>query len=106
MGRTACTEPQCLYKGALYLTFTLLLSTESTSCHNSGIHNSEADPRFLEIMCTPDPELLLCVKSVKVVSSLPQGGAVATSTLTGCVLLLSQAAYLSPNYDEPRENLK
>jgi len=20
MGRTACTEPQCLYKGALYLT--------------------------------------------------------------------------------------
>jgi hypothetical protein len=22
MGRTACTEPQCLYKGALYLTFT------------------------------------------------------------------------------------
>jgi len=23
MGRTACTEPQCLYKGALYLLFTL-----------------------------------------------------------------------------------
>ena len=22
MGRTACTEPQCLYKGALYLYFT------------------------------------------------------------------------------------
>ena len=22
MGRTACAEPQCLYKGALYLTFT------------------------------------------------------------------------------------
>jgi len=22
MGRTACTEPQCLYKGELYLTFT------------------------------------------------------------------------------------
>jgi hypothetical protein len=21
MGRTACTEPQCMYKGALYLTF-------------------------------------------------------------------------------------
>ena len=21
MGRTACTEPQCLYKGALYLTY-------------------------------------------------------------------------------------
>jgi len=28
MGRTACTEPQCLYKGALYFTllyFTLLI---------------------------------------------------------------------------------
>ena len=25
MGRTACTEPQCLYKGALYLYFTLVL---------------------------------------------------------------------------------
>ena len=24
MGRTACTEPQCLYKGALYLFFYLL----------------------------------------------------------------------------------
>ena len=24
MGRTACTEPQCLYKCALYLTFTYL----------------------------------------------------------------------------------
>ena len=22
MGRTTCTEPQCLYKGALYFTFT------------------------------------------------------------------------------------
>jgi len=28
MGRTACTETQCLYKGALYLTFTLLSSYE------------------------------------------------------------------------------
>jgi len=24
MGRTACTEPQCLYKGALYLFFTFM----------------------------------------------------------------------------------
>jgi len=24
MGRTACTEPQCLYKGALYLYFSLV----------------------------------------------------------------------------------
>jgi hypothetical protein len=27
MGRTACTEPQCLYKGALYLTVELYLYT-------------------------------------------------------------------------------
>jgi len=25
MGRTACTEPQCLYKGALYFFFTPIL---------------------------------------------------------------------------------
>ena len=25
MGRTACTEPQCLYKGALYLTVEIYL---------------------------------------------------------------------------------
>ena len=27
MGRTACTEPQCLYKGALYLFFNLDIIT-------------------------------------------------------------------------------
>jgi len=26
MGRTACTEPQCLYMGDLYLCFTVLLN--------------------------------------------------------------------------------
>jgi len=29
MGRTACTEPQCLYKGALYLTFIPSVHTRS-----------------------------------------------------------------------------
>jgi len=29
MGRTACTEPQCLYTGALYLTFYLTLPSTS-----------------------------------------------------------------------------
>jgi len=28
MGRTACTDPQCLYKGALYLFFFSFTSTE------------------------------------------------------------------------------
>ena len=27
MGRTACTEPQCLYKGALYLYLVSILAT-------------------------------------------------------------------------------
>jgi hypothetical protein len=31
MGRTACTEPQCLYKGALYLTY--LLNHPSSGLH-------------------------------------------------------------------------
>jgi len=30
MGRTACTEPQCLYKGALYLFFTYWISYTSS----------------------------------------------------------------------------
>jgi len=29
MGRTACTEPQCLYKGALYLNFTKWIRTSA-----------------------------------------------------------------------------
>jgi hypothetical protein len=29
MGRTACTEPQCLYKGDLYLYLTVALSLSS-----------------------------------------------------------------------------
>jgi hypothetical protein len=37
MGRTACTEPQCLYKGALYLTL--------TSLSNVKILNSVSDLR-------------------------------------------------------------
>ena len=41
MGRTACTEPQCLYKGALYLlnlhlTFMSLLSSLLLFCHLSS----------------------------------------------------------------------
>jgi hypothetical protein len=34
MGCTVCTEPQCLYKGDLYLTFTLLIwNDESLQGH-------------------------------------------------------------------------
>jgi len=35
MGRTACTEPQCLYKGALYLyLYTTFLNTTTTLIQN------------------------------------------------------------------------
>ena len=35
MGRTACTEPQCLYKGALYLyLFTVTLPIRNSSDHS------------------------------------------------------------------------
>jgi hypothetical protein len=32
MGRTACTEPQCLHKGALYLTVELHISSPYAHC--------------------------------------------------------------------------
>jgi len=32
MGRTACTEPQCLYKGALYLYLLATLGNECELC--------------------------------------------------------------------------
>ena len=32
MGRTACTEPQCLYKGALYFYFNKLISVMEKWC--------------------------------------------------------------------------
>jgi len=34
MGRTACAEPQCLYKGALYLYLTLHIVTSQKMISN------------------------------------------------------------------------
>jgi hypothetical protein len=43
MGRTACTEPQCLYKGALYLRITLRLSETSVGFYQNVLrHLAEA----------------------------------------------------------------
>jgi len=39
MGRTACTEPQCLYKGALYLFFFV----PTTKCMESGVYIQHID---------------------------------------------------------------
>jgi len=55
MGRTACTEPQCLYKGALYLTYRVhgtdsvvkqLISTEVNDSLTGRIacNQNRADP--------------------------------------------------------------
>ena len=44
MGRTACTEPQCLYKGDLYLYITIHISiitshSQDVVPDNSKLHN-------------------------------------------------------------------
>ena len=57
MGRTGCTEPQCLYKGALYLTITLFKnnnhnSLSSESCF--GLRN-----RLKAIIISPKIKYLL-----------------------------------------------
>jgi hypothetical protein len=44
MGRTACTEPQCLYKGALYLTY--INTKTGIICEaGSGIQSLFAKPQ-------------------------------------------------------------
>jgi len=44
MGRTDCTEPQCLYKGVLYvLTFTMYLCFSRCYCHNTFRHELLTD---------------------------------------------------------------
>jgi len=34
MGRTACTQPQCLYKGAIYLTFLCITYSALQQVHS------------------------------------------------------------------------
>jgi len=38
MGRTACTEPQCLYKGALYLLLSVEVFLFGNACTYPGGH--------------------------------------------------------------------
>jgi len=60
MGRTACTEPQCLYKGALYLYLYLFFPTGRTACtepqclHNGALY-----------LLPPDDEVQICPKHVE-----------------------------------------
>ena len=44
MGRTACTEPQCLYKGAFSLYLVFMKQTQCVSC--------EVATKFLHVICT------------------------------------------------------
>ena len=50
MGRTACTEPQCLYKGALYVTFTFLSDMSNVMDIFRGLDGGrDSDALFLEV---------------------------------------------------------
>jgi len=53
MGRTACTEPQCLYKGALYLTLTCIpiLSSNAILLFDNQ-PPSVAEVKKVEYLCT------------------------------------------------------
>ena len=45
MGRTACTEPQCLYKGALYL-YLYYRHAVLQTCNVNTLQTVDADLRF------------------------------------------------------------
>jgi len=57
MGRTTCTEPQCLYKGALYLIkkrqitgiITLKQFYVISKMYKIGVTELESIPRFAEV---------------------------------------------------------
>ena len=53
MGRTACTEPQCLYKGALYPF--LPDYYEAPGCNLVRVTDAffEVAPTFFKHLCTP-----------------------------------------------------
>jgi hypothetical protein len=71
MGRTACTEPQCLYRGALYLVYLWYVL-----CHKyASIH---LNPTYLSACAL---SCLLCFKSS---SSIPLNG-MKTCCTSGCV---------------------
>ena len=72
MGRTACTQPQCLYKGAIYIFFTLKVSeipsqAITTECYrifwDNTIHCAHCVTPFLcnivqKLLCFPDASKL------------------------------------------------
>jgi len=70
MGLTACTEPQCLYKGALYR-FTLVPTgmRNTAVCHQYEIHSQTLTKYFsiLYILGPPDPRGPHATRSARVI---------------------------------------
>jgi len=52
MGRTACTEPHCLYRGALYLTFYMSLEMLNIYAQNTACMISRKNKRHFETELT------------------------------------------------------
>jgi len=55
MGRTACTEPQCLYKGALYFTLVHLVGFIVRICHVARSHERQSQDCGLAAQGSHDP---------------------------------------------------
>ena len=49
MGRTACTEPQCLYKGALYLT-----TFFREALHREDVYRTEDESLHMTVLPVPN----------------------------------------------------
>jgi hypothetical protein len=49
MGRTACTEPQCLYKGALYLTCSSHLINDDDGDYDDDDNNNNNNNNCLNV---------------------------------------------------------
>ena len=49
MGRTACTEPQCLYKGDLYVFFYMIKNTELL--HVSALAGPSPGSTLIVVVC-------------------------------------------------------
>ena len=69
MGRTACTEPQCLYKGALYLFFTLQTSTcgHNTVLLSYNGNRMKYEVFVFELLKSPTFSLVLVINAVQLV---------------------------------------